>query len=82
MVPSIVLMNTDSFISQGILSTFLHMNPFYTFVCGERRPPERRKVISKPSLDVALCIVRWKVNKRVELRDRDNNFEGSSLYVQ
>jgi len=67
MVPSIVVLNTDPFISQGILSIYLHMNPLYTFVFDERRPSERRKVIRKPILYVALCIGRWKVNKRVEL---------------
>jgi hypothetical protein len=68
MVPSIILINTESFISQGMLSIFLHMNPLHTFVFNERRPSARRKAISKPILYVALCIGRWKVNKQVELR--------------
>jgi hypothetical protein len=67
MVPSIVLMNTDTFFSQGMMSIFLHMNPLYTFVFDERRPSARRKVINNPILYVALCIGRWKVNKQVEL---------------
>jgi len=68
MVSSVVLMNTDSFISQGILSIFVHMNPLYIFAFDERRPSAWGKVISKPILHVALCIGRWKVNKQVELR--------------
>jgi hypothetical protein len=69
MVPSIVVMNADTFISQGILSIYeyLHMNQLYIFVFDERRPSARRKAISKPILYVALCVGGWKVNKRVEL---------------